>query len=311
MKPRKVMIIGAGNVGTAAAHAFVNQKFVEELILVDLNKERVEGNRKDLADAAAFMPGKMDITVREASDCADVDIAVITVTAGPLKEGQTRLDELRSTSRIVSSIVPEMMKGGFKGIFLIATNPCDIITYQVWKLSGLPRERVLGTGVWLDTTRLRRLLAEKLDIAAQSIDAFILGEHGDSQFPVWSHSSIYGKPVNEYSMGKLGEALDLKQIGETARDTGFEIYHQKGCTEYGIGGTIVEICRHIFSGSQRALTVSCVLDGEYGESGLAIGVPAVLSQNGVKEIISLKLDEQEQQAFANSVSVIKKSIASI
>lgn len=112
-------------------------------------------------------------------------------------------------------------------------------------------------------------------------------------------------------MEKLGESLDLKQIGETARDTGFEIYHQKGCTEYGIGGTIVEICRHIFSGSQRALTVSCVLDGEYGESGLAIGVPAVLSQNGVKEIISLKLDEQEEQAFANSVSVIKKSIASI
>ncbi|HHQ0079800.1 TPA: L-lactate dehydrogenase, partial [Listeria monocytogenes] len=197
------------------------------------------------------------------------------------------------------------------GIFLIATNPCDIITYQVWKLSGLPRERVLGTGVWLDTTRLRRLLAEKLDIAAQSIDAFILGEHGDSQFPVWSHSSIYGKPVNEYSVEKLGEALDLKQIGETARDTGFEIYHQKGCTEYGIGGTIVEICRHIFSGSQRALTVSCVLDGEYGESGLAIGVPAVLSQNGVKEIISLKLDEKEKEAFANSVAVIKKSIQSI
>ncbi|WP_088810018.1 MULTISPECIES: L-lactate dehydrogenase [unclassified Listeria] len=311
MKPRKVMIIGAGNVGTAAAHAFVNQRFIEELILVDINQDRVEGNRKDLADAAAFIPGKMDISVREAKDCKDVDIAVITVTAGALKEGQTRLDEQKSTSKIVASIVPEMMKGGFNGIFLVATNPCDIITYQVWKLSGLPKNRVLGTGVWLDTTRLRRLLAERLDIAAQSIDAFILGEHGDSQFPVWSHSSIYGKPVNEYSAEKLGDSLDLKAIGEIARDTGFEIYHQKGCTEYGIGGTIVEICRHIFSGSQRALTVSCVLEGEYGERDLAIGVPAVLNQDGVKEIIELKLNGEEEEAFKHSAHVIKDCIAQL
>ncbi|WP_239254081.1 L-lactate dehydrogenase [Listeria ilorinensis] len=311
MKPRKVMIIGAGNVGSAAAHAFVNQKFIEELILVDLNKDRVNGHRKDLADAAAFMPGKMDISVREARDCADVDIAVITVTAGPLKEGQTRLDELKSTSRIVGSIIPEMMAGGFNGIFLIATNPCDIITYQVWKLSGLPRERVLGTGVWLDTTRLRRILAEKLDIAAQSIDAFIMGEHGDSQFPVWSHSSVYGKSIKEYSIEKLGAPIDLKKTGEEARDMGFEIYHQKGCTEYGIGGTIVEICRHIFSGSQRALTVSCVLDGEYGETGMATGVPAVLSQNGVKEIIELELNPEEQAAFTDSARIIKESIAAL
>ncbi|WP_163652901.1 L-lactate dehydrogenase [Listeria sp. PSOL-1] len=311
MKPRKVMIIGAGNVGSAAAHAFINQKFIEELILVDLNEERVMGHRKDLADAAAFMPGKLDISVRAASDCKDVDIAVITVTAGPLKVGQTRLDELKSTSNIVAKIIPEMMKGGFNGIFLIATNPCDIITYQVWKLSGLPKERVIGTGVWLDTTRLRRILAEELDIAAQSIDAFILGEHGDSQFPVWSHSSIYGKSLNDYSKAKLGAPFDLKAIGEKAKNMGFEIYHQKGCTEYGIGGTIVEICHHIFSGSQRALTVSCILSGEYGEDGIAIGVPAILTQDGVKEIIELELNASEKQAFTDSAHVIKGYIQAL
>ncbi len=308
LKPRKVMIIGAGNVGSAAAHAFVNQNICEELVLVDLNAERVEGHRKDLADAAAFTHGMMKISVREAKDCRDIDIAVITVTAGALKEGQTRLDELKSTSRIIANIVPEMMANGFEGIFLVAANPVDIITYQVWQLSGLPRHRVLGTGVWLDTTRLRRLLSEQLDVAPQSIDAFVLGEHGDSQFPVWSHSSVYGKSINAYSKEKFGREFDLKEIGDRARDTGFEIYHQKGCTEYGIAGTIVEICRNIFSGSHRALAVSCVLDGEYGKRGIAIGVPAVLAQDGVKEIIELRLNALEQEQFDASAAVIAENI---
>ena len=196
-KARKVMIIGAGNVGTSAAYALLNQNICEELLLVDLDKARSEGHAWDLADAAAYMPGMMTISTREVSDCADVDIAVITVSGGALKPGQTRLDELTATANIVKSIVPQMMAGGFKGIFLIATNPCDIITWQVWQLSGLPRSQVIGTGVWLDTTRLRRTLAQALDIGAQSIDAFILGEHGDTQFPVWSHSSVYGSPIAE------------------------------------------------------------------------------------------------------------------
>ena len=194
-KARKVMIIGAGNVGASAAYALLNQSICEELILVDLNQQRAEAHAQDLSDAAAYLPGMMTISTREASDCADVDIAVITVSGGALRPGQSRLDELTSTAKIVKSIVPTMMANGFNGIFLVATNPCDIITWQVWQLSGLPRSQVLGTGVWLDTTRLRRLLAQELEIGAQSIDAFILGEHGDTQFPVWSHSSVYGTPI--------------------------------------------------------------------------------------------------------------------
>ncbi|MGL4427569.1 MAG: lactate/malate family dehydrogenase, partial [Silvania sp.] len=151
-KARKVMIIGAGNVGASAAYALLNQNICEELLLVDINQARSEGHARDLSDAAAYMPGMMTITTREASDCADVDIAVITVSGGALKPGQTRLDELASTAKIVKNIVPQMMAGGFNGIFLIATNPCDIITWQVWQLSGLPRSQVIGTGVWLDTT---------------------------------------------------------------------------------------------------------------------------------------------------------------
>ena len=174
-KARKVMIIGAGNVGTSAAYALLNQTICEELILVDLDRARAQAHAQDLSDAAAYMPGMMTISTREVSDCADVDIAVITVSGGSLKQGQTRLDELNATAKIVNSIVPQMMDNGFNGLFLVATNPCDIITWQVWKLSGLPRSQVIGTGVWLDTTRLRRVLAQALDIGAQSIDAFILG----------------------------------------------------------------------------------------------------------------------------------------
>lgn len=308
-KARKVMIIGTGNVGASAAYALLNQNIAEELILVDLNRDRVEGHAQDLADAAAYMPGMMTISTRDVSECADVDIAVITVSGGPLQPGQTRLDELTNTAKIVKKIVPQMMANGFNGIFLIATNPCDIITWQVWKLSGLPRNQVIGTGVWLDTTRLRRSLAQSLDIGAQSIDAFILGEHGDTQFPVWSHSSVYGSPIAEVYRRKTGEALDRERLAEQVRRQGFEIYARKGCTEYGIAGTIAEICRNIFTGSHRALAISCVLDGEYGAKDIAIGVPAVLAQNGVQQIIELQLAEDEQAKFQHSASVIAANIA--
>ncbi|WP_045858237.1 L-lactate dehydrogenase [Raoultella terrigena] len=308
-KARKVMIIGAGNVGTSAAYALLNQNICEELILVDLDKTRAQAHAQDLSDAAAYMPGMMAISVRDASDCADVDIAVITVSGGALKEGESRLDELTRTAKIVRSIVPRMMANGFNGIFLIATNPCDIITWQVWQLSGLPRGQVIGTGVWLDTTRLRRVLAQTLDIGAQSIDAFILGEHGDTQFPVWSHSSVYGSPIAEVYQKHTGKALDRQQIADRVRKLGFEIYAGKGCTEYGVAGTIAEICRNIFTGSHRALAISCILDGEYGIRGAAVGVPAVLAQNGVQQIIELQLAPEEREKFLHSVAVIKANIA--
>lgn len=307
-KARKVMIIGAGNVGASAAYALLNQTICEELILVDLNTTRAQAHAQDLSDAAAYMPGMINISCREASDCADVDIAVITVSGGALKPGQTRLDELKSTANIVHGIVPQMMAGGFNGIFLIATNPCDIITWQVWQLSGLPRHQVIGTGVWLDTTRLRRTLAQELDIGAQSIDAFILGEHGDSQFPVWSHSSVYGSPIEQVYQHRTGKRLDRQAMADQVRKLGFEIYAGKGCTEYGIAGTIAEICRNIFTGSHRALAISCILDGEYGVEGVAIGVPAVLAQNGVQQVIELQLVPEEREKFARSVEVIKNNI---
>jgi L-lactate dehydrogenase len=237
-RARKVMIIGTGNVGASAAYALLNQNIAEELILVDLNRDRVEGHVQDLADAAAYMPGMMHITSRDAADCADVDIAVITVSGGPLKPGQTRLDELQNTARIVKNIVPQMMENGFNGIFLIATNPCDIITWQVWKLSGLPRSQVIGTGVWLDTTRLRRALAQTLDIGAQSIDAFILGEHGDTQFPVWSHSSVYGSPIADVWKRRTGQTSILTDWRRAFANTVLKFTPVKAAPSTGLPGPL-------------------------------------------------------------------------
>lgn len=305
MKLRKVMIIGVGNVGSTTAYTFVNRGICEEIALVDLNKELAYGHAQDLLDAAAYRQNMIKVSLRESTDCADIDIVIITVTSGLAQK--SRKEELDGTSKIIVSIVPNMMKNGFKGIFLVATNPCDAITYQVWKLSGLPRHRVIGTGVWLDTVRLRRLLGEKMDIGPQSIDAFIVGEHGDSQFPVWSHSSIYGINLNQLEKNKI----DFAQIGTQARKMGFEIMERKHCTEYGIASTITEICQHIFTNSHRALALSCILDGEYGYKNVAIGVPAILDQHGIKKIIELDFIEKEKQLFANSVEIVKGYIEHI
>ncbi|OCG01235.1 L-lactate dehydrogenase [Gilliamella sp. wkB112] len=305
MKLRKVMIIGVGNVGSTTAYTFVNRGICEEIALVDLNNDLAYGHAQDLLDAAAYRQNMIKVSLRESTDCADIDIAIITVTSGLAQK--SRAEELAGTSKIVASIVPNMMKNGFKGIFLIATNPCDAITYQVWKLSGLPRHRVIGTGVWLDTVRLRRLLGEQMDIGPQSIDAFIVGEHGDSQFPVWSHSSVYGIQLNQLDKNRI----DFAEIGTAAKNKGFEIVKYKHCTEYGISSTITEICQHIFTNSHRALALSCILNGEYGYKDVAIGVPAILDQHGIKKIIELDFSDNEKQLFANSIGIVKDYIDQI
>ncbi len=305
MKLRKVMIIGVGNVGSTTAYTLVNRGICEEIVLVDVNKDRAYGHAQDLLDAAAYRQNMIKVSLRDANDCADIDIAIITVTSGLAQK--SRAEELAGTSKIVATIVPDMMKNGFKGIFLVATNPCDAITYQVWQLSGLPRHRIIGTGVWLDTVRLRRLLGEQMDIGPQSIDAFIVGEHGDSQFPVWSHSSVYGINLNHLEKNRI----DFNDIGSKAKNKGFEIAKFKHCTEYGIASTITEICQHIFTNSHRALALSCILYGEYGYQDVAIGVPAILDQHGIKKIIELDFSDNEKQLFKNSVEIIKGYIAHI
>jgi L-lactate dehydrogenase len=309
---RKVAIIGTGLVGSSAAYSIINQGICDELLMIDINKERAIGEALDLSHCIDFTNSRTKVRAASYSDLQDVDVAIITAGPPP-KPGQTRLDTLGIGAKIMEDIVPQIMASGFDGIFLIASNPVDIITYHVWKLSGLPRNRVIGTGTSLDSSRLKTFLSEILDVDPRSISGYMMGEHGDSQFAVWSHTYVGGKPlleILEERKEELGE-IDLEQIAEKVRKVGFEILKRKGTTYYGIGNALAYITKSIFNDDHKIIALSCVLDGEYGEREICTGVPAVITREGVKEIVELRLTEEEQSKFRQSNAILRKYMESI
>lgn len=309
---RKVAIIGTGLVGSSAAYSILNQGICDELIMVDINQERAIGESLDLSHCIDFTNSRTKVRAGTYQELGDVDIAVITAGPPP-KPGQTRLDTLEIGARIMDDMIPQIMASGFNGIFLIASNPVDIITYHVWQLSGLPRNRVIGTGTSLDSSRLKTYLSEILDVDPRSIYGYTMGEHGDSQFAAWSHISVGGKPllqILEEQKRQLGD-IDLDQIVEDVKKVGFEILKRKGTTYYGIGNAIAFITKSIFNDDHRIIALSCVLDGEYGETELCTGVPAILTREGIKEVVELRLTEEEQRKFRNSNAVLRNYMSSI
>lgn len=250
----------------------------------------------------------MIIFICEVSDCVDVDIVVIIVFGGVLCFGQSWLDELIFIVKIVKSIVLMMMVNGFNGIFLVVINFCDIIIWQVWQFFGLLCSQVLGIGVWLDIICLCCLLVQELEIGVQSIDVFIFGEYGDIQFLVWLYFLVYGMLIVDFYQQCIGLLFDCEVMVDKVCKLGFEIYVGKGCIEYGVVGIIVEICCNIFIGSYCVLVVFCIFDGEYGVSGVVVGVLVVLVQGGVKQIIELQLVGEEQVKFSQLIVVIKVNI---
>ncbi|WP_102261365.1 L-lactate dehydrogenase [Mesobacillus jeotgali] len=309
---RKVAIIGTGLVGSSAAYSILNQGICDELIMVDINKERAIGESLDLSHCIDFTNTRTKVHAGTYQDLGDVDIVVITAGPPP-KPGQTRLDTLGIGAKIMEDMIPQIMASGFNGIFLIASNPVDIISYHVWKLSGLPRNRVIGTGTSLDSSRLKTYLSEILDVDPRSIYGYTMGEHGDSQFAAWSHISVGGKPLLEIldeRKTQLGD-IDLDQIVEDVKKVGFEILKRKGTTYYGIGNAIAFITKSIFNDDHRIIALSCVLDGEYGETELCTGVPAIITREGIKEVVELRLTEEEQRKFRNSTAVLRNYMSSI
>lgn len=309
---RKVAIIGTGLVGSSAAYSILNQGICDELIMVDINQERAIGESLDLSHCIDFTNSRTKVRAGTYQDLGDADIAVITAGPPP-KPGQTRLDTLEIGAKIMADMIPQIMESGFNGIFLIASNPVDIITYHVWKLSGLPRNRVIGTGTSLDSSRLKTYLSEILDVDPRSIYGYTMGEHGDSQFAAWSHISVGGKPllqILEEQKKQLGD-IDLDQIVEDVKKVGFEILKRKGTTYYGIGNAIAYITKSIFNDDHRIIALSCVLNGEYGETELCTGVPAILTREGIKEVVELRLTEEEQRKFRNSTAVLRNYMSSI
>lgn len=307
----RVALIGTGFVGSSYAFALLNQGITEELVLIDLNKEKAEGDAMDLNHGLPFAPSHTKIWYGSYKDCDQADLVVITAGANQ-KPGETRLDLVEKNTRIFKGIVQEIMSCGFDGIILVATNPVDILTYAVWKFSGLPKERVIGSGTILDTARFRYLLGDYFSVDARNVHAYIIGEHGDTELPVWSHADIAGISISEWTKNKEGYTKDeLNQIFLNVRDAAYQIIERKGATFYGIAMGLVRLTKAILQNENSVLTVSTYLDGEYGHRDLYIGVPAVVNRNGIREVIELDLSEEERNKFANSVAVLKKTMGPV
>lgn len=305
----RVALIGTGFVGSSYAFALLNQGITEELVLIDLNEEKAEGDAMDLNHGLPFSPSHTKIWHGSYADCGDADVVVMTAGANQ-KPGETRLDLVEKNTRIFKDIVEEIMASGFDGIFLVATNPVDILTYAVWKFSGLPKERVIGSGTILDTARFRFLLGDYFDVDTRNVHAYIIGEHGDTELPVWSHADIAGTSITEWTNNKeVGfNQADLDQIFLNVRDAAYHIIERKGATYYGIAMGLVRLTKAILENENSVLTVSAFLDGEYGQKDIYIGVPAVVNRNGIRKIVELDLNEEEKEKFENSVKVLKKTM---
>ncbi|XJZ26222.1 L-lactate dehydrogenase [Bacillota bacterium Lsc_1132] len=304
----KVALIGTGFVGSSYAFALLNQGITEELVLIDINKEKSEGDAMDLNHGLPFAPSKTKIWFGSYADCANADLVVLTAGANQ-KPGETRLDLVEKNMKIFKNIVKEIMDSGFDGIFLVATNPVDILTYAVWKFSGLPKERVIGSGTILDTARFRFLLGDYFDVDPRNVHGYIIGEHGDTELPVWSNADIAGTPISQWTKNKKGfNQKELDQIFENVRDAAYQIIERKGATYYGIAMGLVRLTKAILGNENSVLTVSAYLNGEYGQSDIYIGVPAVVNRNGIREVVQLELNAEEQQKFSHSVEVLKKTM---
>ncbi|MDO5422170.1 MAG: L-lactate dehydrogenase [Eubacteriales bacterium] len=305
----KVAIIGSGAVGATTAYSLVVQGVAAEVVLVDLNQEKAGGEALDMQHSMEFQRRNVRVGAGGYEECADADIVVITAAA-PLNGETDRRAMLDKSASIMRSIVPQVMASGFDGIFLVVSNPVDVMAWLVWKLSGLPASRVIGTGTILETARLKHLIAKAMLIDPRSVDAYVMGEHGDAMMIPWSHVRAGGKSfqiIAKEKGGRLNE-IDLEHMVEEVRKSGGYVLKAKGNTQYGIASAVTAIVKAILYDENQIYAVSAYLDGEYGESGIYCGVPAILNRNGVEDIGEFYLTGEEQAQFSGSARVIRENI---
>lgn len=303
----KVGIVGCGLVGSTTAFSLITQGICDEVLMIDINKERAYGEMLDLQDSIEYLNRNVKVKTGEYSDCGDVDIIVITAGAPP-KQGQTRLDTLELSAKICKSIIDPIMASGFDGIFLVISNPVDIITHYVKILSGLPKNQVIGTGTAIDSARLQNMIAQLVKVDPRSVHAYSMGEHGDSQMVPWSTVTVAGKPLYDViadNKEMLGE-VDLEEILYKITQEGWEILNRKGTTYYGIATTCVGIIKAILSDENRIIPVSTLLEGEYGERDVYAGVPVVLNRSGASDVLEIHMTPGELARFKESVGVIRE-----
>lgn len=307
---KKVAIVGVGMVGMSYAYAMLNQSICDELCLIDINKEKAMGEAADLSHGLPFAPSSMKIYAGDYSDCSDMDLVVICAGAAQLV-GETRRDLLRKNYKIFKSIVNPIVESGFNGIFLVASNPVDIMTQIVYELSGFPSGRVLGSGTTLDSARLRFMIGDYFHVNPSNVHAYVMGEHGDSEFVAWSNAMVSVIPITEFGKEKENLMQDLQTIATNVKESAYKIIKAKKATYYGIGMVLAKLTKSILNNENSVFTVSTYLKGAYGEKGIYIGVPAVVNRNGVREVLKMELNDEEKESFKNSCNIIKEMLSEI
>ncbi|KRO03355.1 L-lactate dehydrogenase [Levilactobacillus paucivorans] len=301
---QKVVLVGDGAVGSSYAYSMINQGLAEEFVIVDVIKDRTEGDALDLEDAQVFTAPKK-VYSGDYSDCGDADVVVITAGA-PQKPGETRLDLVNKNLKILSSIVKPVVDSGFDGIFVVAANPVDILTYATWKFSGFPKEKVIGSGTSLDTSRLRVALAKKFNVDPRNVDAYIMGEHGDSEFAAYDEATIGTKPLKALAKEQGITDDDLAKIEDDTRNKAYEIINKKGATFYGVATCLMRITKAILRDENAILPIGAALDGEYGLNDIFIGTPAIINGSGLAGVIEVPLSDREKDLMAKSAATLKQ-----
>lgn len=304
-KDRKVVLVGTGFVGMSMAYSFLTTGGVDELVLIDVDKEKAIGEAMDLQHGLPYARNKMIIKSGNYSECADAEIVVITAGT-PQRPGQSRLDTTSINTKIMKSIVEEVMKSGFDGILVVASNPVDLMSYVAWVVSGLPKNRVIGSGTILDTARLRYLMSEYLQVSTNNVHAYLMGEHGDSSFVPWTHAYIGSKSLLELLDEKGKDLQVLNDFYHQVQQAAYEIIERKKATYYGIGLALNRLVLAILNDEHIIMTVSTYMNGDYGWDDIYIGVPAKIGHNGIEEIIHLALNEVDQAKFNQSVITLKE-----
>ncbi len=310
-RPVRVAIIGTGNVGATTAYALLLNGAASEIVLVDANRARAEGEAMDLNHAMPFTrPAR--VWAGDYADCAGANIVILTAGVGQ-RPGETRLDLLKRNADVFQAIVPQIVERTREAVLVVATNPVDVLTYAAWKFSGLSASRVIGSGTILDTARFRYLLSQEFRVDPRSVHAFIIGEHGDSEVAVWSLANIAGMKLDDFCRIN-GCALDPEtkdRIFQDTRNAAYEIIRRKNATYYAIAAGLVRIVEAIVRNENSVLTLSSLVQNKYGVSGVCLSLPAVINRGGIERVLELPLDAGEQRALENSARVLRNALDSL
>ncbi|MBM7555561.1 L-lactate dehydrogenase [Halanaerobacter jeridensis] len=301
----KVAIIGAGGVGATTGYALMVQGIASEIVLIDINQEKAEGEAMDLMHGASFVP-PVEVSAGDYSECEDADVVIITAGAKQAAD-ETRLDLVKKNTEVFKQIVPSITEYTKDAILLVVTNPVDILTYVTLKLSGFPKNQVIGSGTVLDSSRFRSLISNHCEVAANNVHGYIIGEHGDSEVPVWSLTNIAGTPLDNYCpICDYNCEGELEGIGEEVKNSAYEIIEKKGATFYAVSLAVARIVRSILRDENSILTISSYMNGQYGIEDICLSLPTIVDSQGVEQVLNLPLNDNEEEAFVESAEKLKE-----